>query len=69
MYKIVVNSMYIHEWRNVTCFSLATIYAAASMIGALEITWILGGKHPSEGLEDTRNEMGHGSVPFTKHNF
>jgi len=69
MYKIVVNSTCIREWRNVTCFSLASIHAASSMIGALESTWILGGEDPSECLEDTRNGMGHGSVPFTKHNF
>jgi hypothetical protein len=38
MYKIVVNSICIPEWRNVTCFSLATTYAPASMIGTLEST-------------------------------
>ena len=38
MYKIVVNSICIHDWRNETCFSLATIYAPASIIGTLEST-------------------------------
>jgi len=69
MYKIVVNSMCSHEWRIIACVSLATIYAAASMIGTLESTWMLGGKRPSEGLVDARNEMGYGSVPFMKRNF
>lgn len=60
MYKIVVNSICVREWRSVTCFSLATIYAPASMIGKYVDTW---GKHPSEVLVDTHNEMGHSSVP------
>jgi hypothetical protein len=35
MYKIV-NYLCIREWRNLTCFLLATIYAPASVIGTLE---------------------------------
>jgi hypothetical protein len=38
MYNILVNFMCIRELRNVTCFSLATICAPASMIGMLEST-------------------------------